>query len=117
MIRFVLDENFNGKVARGLRAQKPDVDMVRLQDTEISGADDPTVLEWAAKEGRILLTHDLATMTKYAKERIMQGLPISGVIFIQDTLPVAKVIDDLLAILGASEPEEWENRIDFLPLN
>jgi predicted nuclease of predicted toxin-antitoxin system len=63
MIRFLLDENFNGKIVRGLRARQADVDMIRVQDTEISGSDDPTVLEWAAKEGRILLTHDLDTMT------------------------------------------------------
>lgn len=116
MIRFLLDENFNGKIVRGLRARKPDVDMIRVQDTEISGADDPMVLEWAAKEGRILLTHDLDTMTKYANERIEQGLPLAGVIFVRDTLPIAKVIDDLLAVLGASEANEWENRTDFLPL-
>lgn len=116
MIRFLLDENFNGKIVRGLRARKPNVDMIRVQDTEISGADDPTVLEWAAKEGRILLTHDLDTMTKYANDRIEQGLPLAGVIFVRDTLPIAKVIDDLLTILGASEAGEWENRTDFLPL-
>ncbi|MCA0453975.1 MAG: DUF5615 family PIN-like protein [Chloroflexi bacterium] len=116
MIRFLLDENFNGKIVRGLRARKPEVDMIRVQDTEISGADDPTVLEWAAKEGRILLTHDLDTMTKYANDRIEQGLPLAGVIFVRDILPIAKVIDDLLTILGASEAGEWENRTDFLPL-
>jgi uncharacterized protein with PIN domain len=116
MIRFLLDENFNGKIVRGLRARKPDVDMIRVQDTEISGADDPTVLEWAAKEGRILLTHDLDTMTKYANERIEQELPLAGVIFVRDTLPISKVIDDLLTVLEASEASEWENRTDFLPL-
>lgn len=116
MIRFLLDENFNGKIVRGLRARQPDVDMIRVQDTEISGVDDPTVLEWAAKEERILLTHDLDTMTKYANDRIEQGLPMAGVIFVRDTLPIAKVIDDLLTVLGASEASEWENRTDFLPL-
>src|SRR5215207_291234 len=116
MIRFLLDENFNGKIVRGLRIREPDVDLVRIQDSEISGADDPTVLEWAAKEGRILLTHDLDTMTKYANERIELGLPMAGVIFVRDSLSVAKVIDDLLAILGASDASEWENRTDFLPL-
>lgn len=116
MIRFLADENFNGKIIRGLRARKSDADIIRVQDTEIYEADDPTVLEWAAKEGRILLTHDLDTMTKYANERIAAELPMAGVIFVRDTLPVAKVIDDLLAVLGASESSEWENRIDFLPL-
>ena len=116
MIRFLLDENFNGKIARGLQARNPNVDMIRVQDTEISGEDDRRVLEWAAGKGRILLTHDLDTMTKFANERIAQGLPTAGVIFIHDTLPIAKVIDDLMAILGASEATEWENRTEFLPL-
>ncbi|MBN1562761.1 MAG: DUF5615 family PIN-like protein [Anaerolineae bacterium] len=116
MIRFLLDENFNGKIERGLRAHQPDVDMIRVQDTSLYSADDPVVLEWAAQEGRILLTHDLNTMTKYANERIAQELPMAGIIFVRDTLPVAQVIDDLLAILGASEASEWENRTDFLPL-
>ena len=116
MIRFLLDENFNGKIVRGLHARKPDIDMIRVQDTELLGADDPSVLDWAAKERRILLTHDLLTMTRFANERIAQGLPMAGVIFIRDTLPVAKVIDDLLTIVNASEASEWENRTDFLPL-
>ena len=39
MIRFLLDENFNGKIVRGLRAQKPKADVIRVQDTEISGVE------------------------------------------------------------------------------
>ncbi len=116
MIRFLLDENFNGKIARGLRARNQDVDMIRVQDTEIYTADDPAFLEWAAREGRILVTHDLDTMTRYGYARIAQGPPMAGVICVRDTLPIAQVIDDLLAIWGASEASEWENRVDFLPL-
>lgn len=116
MIRFLLDENFNGKIARGLRLRAPDVAVIRLQDTELTGADDPAVLEWAAKAGRILLTHDFDTMVKYTRERIAQGLPFAGVIFVRDTLPVAQVIEDLLTVLGASDADDWENHVDFLPL-
>jgi hypothetical protein len=47
--------------------------MIRVQDTEISSADNSTVLEWARKKS-ILLTHGLDTMTKYGNERIEQGL-------------------------------------------
>ncbi len=36
MMRFLLDENFNGKIARGLRTRKPDVDMIHVQDIELS---------------------------------------------------------------------------------
>jgi alkanesulfonate monooxygenase SsuD/methylene tetrahydromethanopterin reductase-like flavin-dependent oxidoreductase (luciferase family) len=116
MIRFLVDENFNGKIVRGLRARNPEMDIVRVQDTEIYQASDPAVLEWAAAQGRILLTHDLDTMTLHAHERIAQGLPMAGAIFVRDTVPVSKIIDDILTIHGASEASEWENRTDFLPL-
>ena len=41
---------------------------------------------------------------------------MAGVIFVRDSLSVAKVIDDLLAVVGASDAQEWENRTEFLPL-
>lgn len=78
--------------------------MIRVQDTELLGADDPAVLEWAAREGRILLTHDWDTMTKFANDRIAQGLPMAGAIFVRDTVPIAKVIEDLLAVLVRAKP-------------
>ena len=80
MVRFVLDENFNGKITRGLRLRDAEIDLIRVQDTDIYGADDETVLEWAVKEKRVLLTHDIDTMTKYANERIKKALPMAGVI-------------------------------------
>jgi len=42
------DENSNNDIVRGLLRRKPDLDIVRIQDAGLSGADDPTVLEWAA---------------------------------------------------------------------
>ncbi len=64
MLLFATDENYNNNILRGLVRWKPDLDILRIQDVGLSGADDPTVLEWAAKENRILLTHDVSTITK-----------------------------------------------------
>jgi hypothetical protein len=55
MLRLVADENFNNNIVRGLLRREPDLDIVRVQDVGLSGVDDPTVLEWAAQEGRVLL--------------------------------------------------------------
>ncbi|MBI2941698.1 MAG: DUF5615 family PIN-like protein [Chloroflexi bacterium] len=87
MIRLAIDENFNNDVVRGLLRQKPELDLVRVQDVGLAGADDPTVLEWAAREGRILLTHDVTTITRYAYERIQVGLPMPGVFEVAPTMP------------------------------
>jgi hypothetical protein len=34
------------------------------------------------------------------------------VIFVRDTLPITQVIDDLLAILSASEPDDGKDHTD-----
>jgi len=73
MLLLIADENFNNTIVRGLLPLKPSLDIVRVQDVGLSSADDPAVLEWAAQENRILLTHDVATITKYAYERILSG--------------------------------------------
>jgi len=64
LLRLAADENFNYDIVRGVLRRNPEVDIVRIQDVALSGTDDPTVLEWAAREGRFLLTHDVATMTR-----------------------------------------------------
>ena len=78
MIRFLADENFNNQIVRGVLRQNCNVDIVRVQDVGLSGADDPTVLEWAAKQGCVILTHDVATMITFAYKRIEAGLSMPG---------------------------------------
>jgi hypothetical protein len=49
VIRLLADENFNNNIVRGVRLREPDIDFVRVQDVGLSGADDPSVLEWVAE--------------------------------------------------------------------
>lgn len=115
MMRLLADENFNGKILRGILRVLPDLDVLRVQDTAIYEAPDPQVLEWAAKENRLLLTHDIETMVGFANERVAAGLPMPGVLAMPMDIPIATAIDNLLTILGASEPQEYENLVTFLP--
>jgi hypothetical protein len=65
-LRFLVDEDFDNDILRGVLRRRPQVDIVRVQDIGLSGMKDCLVLEWAAGEGRIVLTHDVSTMTKHA---------------------------------------------------
>lgn len=116
MIRFATDENIDRRLIAGLMRRVPRIDLGRLQDAGLSGANDPTVLEWAASEGRILLSHDLATMSQAAYNRVALGLTMPGVFLIRDTLPLAVVLDDLAIVAEFSLDEEWKDRVHYLPL-
>jgi hypothetical protein len=114
-MRFLADENFNGAILRGLRRQKPDVDVIRVQDTELFHADDPTILAWAADVDRILLTHDVETMVGLAYERVALGLPMPGVFELHDKVPIGQAIRSLMLVIDASKVEEWRDKISYLP--
>lgn len=116
MIKLLADENFDNTIIRGLLRRNPDVDIVRVQDSGLSGEDDPVVLEWAANEGRVLLTHDVATITRYAYERLVNDLFMPGVIEIHMDAPVGRVIEDLAILLECGKPEDLDGQIYYLPL-
>ncbi|MDG2991244.1 DUF5615 family PIN-like protein [Candidatus Synechococcus calcipolaris G9] len=92
MIRFLADENFNNQIVRGILRQNSQIDIVRVQDVWLSGVDDPNVLAWAAQEGRIVLTHDVATMTIFAYERLESGLSMPGLFEVNRRVPVGLAI-------------------------
>src|SRR6185436_17810141 len=98
MLRFAADENFNNDILRGVLRRNPALDIVRVQDTGMSGMADPAVLEWAAEEGRVLLTHDVATITRYAYDRVRAGLPMPGVCEGTRHVPVGTAIEEILII-------------------
>ena len=116
MVAFAADENFDGAVLGGLMARVPELDMVRVQDTELAGAHDPMVLEWAAREGRVLLSHDRATLTAFAHERVDAGQPMPGVIQVRVGMSIGAVIDDLELIALAGRESDLAGRVMFLPL-
>ena len=116
VLRLAADENLNEAITRGLRRRRPDIDLVRVQDAGLSGVDDPTSLQWAAEQGRVLLTHDVHTITKYAFERLRNGQPMPGVFEVPRASPIAEVIGDLLLLAECSTDGEWEGQVRYLPL-
>lgn len=116
MLSFALDENFNMQIINGVLRRLPEADILRVQDAGLAGANDPTVLQWAANEGRVLLTHDVTTLTAFAYERIVSGLPMPGVFEVSFRVPIKVVIEDLLLLAECSVEGEWAGKANYLPL-
>jgi hypothetical protein len=116
MLRFLADENFHGDIVRGLKLQRSDLDLVRVQDVGLSGCDDPQVLAWAAAHTRIVLTHDRATMPGFAFQRVQAAEPMAGLFVVNDRLAVGEAIRAVLQAEDGSEPADWSGRVMYLPL-
>jgi hypothetical protein len=116
MLRLLADENFNGDIVRGLLRRNPKLDIVRVQDVGLSGADDPSVLKWAADQRRVIVTHDVSTLAKHAFDRTATGQPMPGIFEVGSAAPVGRTIDDLILLAECSFDGEWEGQVRFLPL-
>jgi hypothetical protein len=116
MLRLLADENFNRDIVRGLLRRMPAADIVLVQQTPMRGQPDPDLLQWAAENNRILLTHDLATIPAYAYARLSQNLPMPGIFLLDQRHPVGAAIDDLLLLLTASDQSDWNELLLYLPL-
>jgi hypothetical protein len=107
---------FDNDIVRGLLRRLPTLDVVRAQDVGLSGQPDPVVLAWAAQEDRVILTHDVSTMTAHAYARIADGLPMAGVFVVSQSLLIGQALDDLLLLAECSLAGEWAGQVRYLPL-
>jgi hypothetical protein len=116
MLHLLTDEDFDGRLTNALLARVPGLDLVRAQDVGLMQTPDPDILSWAAAEGRIVLTHDRNTMTGFANPRLASGQPMRGLFVVDQQAPLGRILDDLEAMAAASEMEEWQGRVVFIPL-
>ena len=116
-MNFLADENFNNDILRGVWRRLPTARFTRVQDTEIAGADDPRVLEYAADQDYLILTHDVNTLRGFFYDRVRADLPVPGVFLVPKQIAIGRIVDDLEVIILASESSEWNGNITFLPLD
>ena len=116
MLRFATDENFKSAILRGILRRKPNLDIVRVQDVGLSEEDDDVILEWAAKEDRVLLTRDVSTITDFAYQRVRAGKSMPGVFEVGRSVSIRTAIEDILLIAETSLEGEWEGQVRYLPL-
>jgi predicted nuclease of predicted toxin-antitoxin system len=117
MLPLAADEDVHGHILRGLRLREPHIDLVRIQDAGLAGSIDPVILEWAAKEGRVLITQDMRTMIGYAWARVKARQSMPGVIVRDETaVTIRQAIDDLLVIALCSAADDFKDQVFYLPL-
>ena len=77
---------------------------------------DPALLELAAQQGRILITHDRRTMTRHVRERLAAGKSNPGLFIVPQRSAIGEIVEWLLLVWTASQAEEWRDKIVYLPL-
>lgn len=115
MLRLLIDQDVDHDILRGLIRRIPQLDAVTAFEAGLSEATDPELLKWAAKEGRIVVTHDRKTMPVHAAQLMSKGETIAGLFVVPRSMPMHQVLEDLQLMITCSENDEWVNVIRYLP--
>jgi len=116
MLRLMTDEHVHGGIVRGMRRKYPEVDIVRCQEVGLMGKGDSFLLDWAATQGRVVISRDRKTMIRYATDRVVAGQTMPGLFILRKGMTVGQIIEELALVALCSSPDEWEGRVGFLPL-
>lgn len=72
-LRFQADADFNQEIIDGLIRREPTIDFQTADEANLRGLNDDEVLQTAAKEDRILVSHDRRTMPKHFGDFIAEN--------------------------------------------
>jgi len=116
MLKLLIDENLDQRILRGLQLRAPGLLYTLVQETALAGAQDAALLQWAAGNQHLLVTHDRKTMLKVVDQRMRSGQKTAGLVIVRKELPLIRAIEDLILLLECSTERDLENQVVFIPL-
>src|SRR5262249_11496734 len=98
------DEDVRRAIIR-IASREPSIDILDVKSSDFRGTKDPALLEIAAEQGRILITHDRSTMTGHFRERLASGKSSPGLFIVADRpSAIGSAIEWLVLVWAATQP-------------
>ncbi|MGO8689954.1 MAG: DUF5615 family PIN-like protein [Thermoguttaceae bacterium] len=108
---FFTDEDVYGTVAPALR--RTGVDAVSAPEAGRRGQSDQSQLEWAAVEGRVLITFNVAHFAELHAIWMRHGRHHAGVV-VSSQRPIGDVMRRLLHLANTLDADSMGDRLEFL---
>jgi len=117
-VRYLLDEHIDPRLRAQLIRQAPDIVVWMIGDPGAPryGTPDPDILLWCEANGFTLVTSNRRSMPGHLQAHLALGRHIPGILVLSPDLTIGAILEQLLLIWGASETEEYQDLLLYLPL-
>jgi hypothetical protein len=118
VIRYLLDENTPHAIRDQLLRREPEMSILVIGDEKAPalGTLDPEILEWQEQNGYLLVSRNRRTMPRHLQAHLEAGGHVPGIFLLRRRYSLGRVIKDLLLIWSTARPNEFRDRIEYLPL-
>lgn len=117
-IRYLVDEDTPHAIRDGLLRRQPEIEM-RVVGGEMApplGTSDSDILCWLEREGYILISRNRSTMPRHLREHLEAGRHVPGILILRPQSSIGRIIEDILLIWEVVGPDEYRDRIAYIPL-
>lgn len=114
-VRFQADNDLDQRIVTATRRLNPAIDFQTAPAASLHNMPDDEVLAFAAREGRVLVSHDRKTMPEFFGRFIAAGGTSPGLIVVSTRLPVGRAAEWLYLLWEATSAGEYVNSIYILP--
>src|SRR5204863_460098 len=98
-----------------IRQREPAIDFASAADANLEGLSDPEVLERAATENRVLVSHDRRTMVHQFRNRLTARKFSPGLLIVSQDARIGPVVDAIIVLWSVSDPADVRDQIYHLP--
>ena len=118
MRRFLIDENISPRYRTQLLYHEPSLTVLAVGDEGAppKSTPDPEILEWCEQHQFSLITNNRESMPQHLSDHLSAGNHVPGIFTINLEVPMGKIIEELLLIVGASDEDEYIDQITYIPL-
>jgi uncharacterized protein DUF5615 len=118
VIQFLLDENVDDSLRKGLHARYPEIVVWRVGDptAPLIGTLDLEILIWCEGNNFSLVTNNRDTMPDHLRDHLASGGHVPGIFTLSANMPIGETVEELALIWGASQANEFADEINYLPL-
>lgn len=113
-IALYMDTHVHAAVTEQLRRRG--VDVLTAQDDNCGDRDDEELLSRSTTLGRVMFTFDIRFKAR-AEDWQRQGKPFAGLVWGHPMrLTIGEMVLDLELLAKATDPSDWQNVVERLPL-
>lgn len=115
---YLIDENTTPALADQLRRRQPTMNVLNIGDEMAlpKGTPDPEILLWLERNGFSLVTRNRKSIPHHLQQHLATGHHVPGIFTLRPKASLGEALDDLILILEASEPDEYQDQIVHIPL-
>ena len=117
--RYLLDENVDSLYHTQLLHREPALTVwkVGALGAPARGTLDDEIPRWCEQNAFVVVTNNRRSMPSHLADHLASGRHIPGIFLLNPSMSIGETIEELVLIWAATDPDEYQDRITFLPVS